>query len=240
MLSAMNSIRRNCNDEWVIPGNSDARNASRLFLSRPTVIEYELPPVNGFYSLTYVATANEAIHITSLLTLIYSGFLGSTFTFSNGSEGSFHTTSLITMGPGFQALEGSSFRAYLDDCSSVYYESIDEGDVGDLGDVYDPKSSNNSYDQPDTKIQSEELAKMYPNPINQVVTVEFTTNEFERVSIDVFNMMGQKVMQVLNKPNLAPGPHRIIVDSADLPSGMYTIVVDTSGERTVKKVIKNR
>ena len=106
--------------------------------------------------------------------------------------------------------------------------------------MYDPKSSNHTSDNPDKEIHSEESVKVFPNPFNQDLTVEFITHEFERVSIEVFNMMGQKVMQVLNKPNLELGQNRIVVDTTDLPSGMYTVVLDIGGDRTVNKVIKNK
>ena len=80
-----------CDDDWKSTGNNDARNRQRLNYSVVDVIDYEVAPINAFYSLSYAVTANEAINVTSLFTLAYSGFLGSTFTFFDGSQGSFHS-----------------------------------------------------------------------------------------------------------------------------------------------------
>ncbi|MCH2214914.1 MAG: T9SS type A sorting domain-containing protein [Flavobacteriales bacterium] len=227
-----------CDGEMLNVGNDDARNASRLSLSASTVINHEVAPTDGFYFGSYAATANEAIHLVSNLSLTYNGSLfGSTFTFFDGSEGSFQATDVVTLGPGFRANEGSFFEAYPDAC--LQQASVSENG-GDQDDVPGPKSSSHDHNHANGKMPQEESVNVFPNPFNQNLTVEFTTHKFERVTIEVYNMMGQKVMVVLNKPSMAPGQHKIMVDTAELPSGMYTIVLGTGDERTVNKVIKNK
>jgi hypothetical protein len=229
-----------CDEEFLDLGNDDARNESRLILSESTVMNHEVAPTDAFYFTSYNATANEAIHISSNNSLTYSGLLGGTFTFFDGSEGSFRADNLVTLGPGFRANLGSVFEAHLGACPQASSVSEHGGDQDDQVDGHLPYSTNHTHTDHGTIRESAESVNVFPNPFNHDLTVEFTTNEFERVSLEVYNMMGQKVLDVLNKPNLAPGLHRIMVDTADLPSGMYTIVIVKGGNRELSKVIKNR
>ena len=69
------------------------------------------------------------------------------------------------------------------------------------------------------------LSQNYPNPFNPVTTISFSLPKATSVTIDVFNIMGQKVATLVNGP-METGEHQIYWDSKDqwgksVASGIY-------------------
>lgn len=76
---------------------------------------------------------------------------------------------------------------------------------------------------------SENNLKLYPNPTNNFITVE-TTGDVEMNKISVVNILGQEVLsQDLNKEK------SIKLDVTRLPSGMYTVKIDSNKGTLIKK-----
>lgn len=76
------------------------------------------------------------------------------------------------------------------------------------------------------------LLAPYPNPFNARIYIRFNLTNNARVVIDVFNLQGQHIAQLLNK-NQQPGTHKILWNAAHVPSGVYFIQLKT--EYGVKK-----
>ncbi len=64
------------------------------------------------------------------------------------------------------------------------------------------------------------LGQNYPNPFNPSTSIEFALPESGDVQIDVYNMIGHKVMTVMNGPMRA-GRHVVSLDASSLSSGLY-------------------
>jgi hypothetical protein len=64
------------------------------------------------------------------------------------------------------------------------------------------------------------LYQNYPNPFNPRTTIEFYMPRKEKITIEIFNILGQKVKTLLNT-EITPGKHRLRFDASDLPSGLY-------------------
>ncbi len=209
------------------------RNVDRLVLSRNAVINHQVAPLNAYYTGNYGYSDNEAVHMAANSSFTYFGFPSNLFLLLNGSEGSFRAPNYVSLGAGFWADEGSFFEAYIDNCDNPFGDA----DAKAGGETGQPEFL-------DPSVQKEAVAdvevKVFPNPFDQVTNVEFTTRAYGRVSVEVYDMMGQMVVQVLDHPNLAPGTHRYAINTADLPSGVYSIAVNADGNRTVNKVVKNR
>ncbi len=76
----------------------------------------------------------------------------------------------------------------------------------------------------------------YPNPFNPETTVRYQLVESGKVSIEVYNIKGQKVAVLLDKEQEA-GEHDLTWDAAGMNSGIYFISL-TSGEyQKTNKVI---
>ena len=88
------------------------------------------------------------------------------------------------------------------------------------------------------------LHSNYPNPFNPTTTIRFDVPEFyanKKVSLQVFNIVGQRVATLLNG-NVDSGQHEITWDSRNdqgnpLPSGMYFVIMQAEKFRKVHKMM---
>ena len=71
----------------------------------------------------------------------------------------------------------------------------------------------------------------FPNPFGQGTTVGFRLGETARVTLEVYNVLGQRVARVLDGTVLTPGTHAVPFEGNGLPSGTYVYVL-RAGDRT--------
>lgn len=65
------------------------------------------------------------------------------------------------------------------------------------------------------------LEQNYPNPFNPSTNIQFNLPASSEVTLEVFNMLGQKVATILNGEKLNAGSHTQKFDASSLASGMY-------------------
>ncbi|MEX0720892.1 MAG: T9SS type A sorting domain-containing protein [Balneolaceae bacterium] len=80
------------------------------------------------------------------------------------------------------------------------------------------------------------LNQNYPNPFNPTTRISFELPASDVVSLEVYNMLGQKVSQLLSNAKLSSGAHSFEFDALNLPSGIYLYRLDTSNFSEVKKM----
>jgi len=85
------------------------------------------------------------------------------------------------------------------------------------------------------------LAQNYPNPFNPSTQIEFSLPEAGRVKLDIFNILGRKVRQLINQ-RLSAGVHRVTFDGRSesnqpLASGIYLYRLTTDDYTESKKMI---
>jgi len=86
-----------------------------------------------------------------------------------------------------------------------------------------------------------ELSQNYPNPFNPTTSIKFSLVSDSRVTLKLFDVIGQEVMTSINT-DLAAGYHSTIVDGSKLSSGVYFYRLDAAGINgqkytSVKKMI---
>jgi len=81
-----------------------------------------------------------------------------------------------------------------------------------------------------------ELYQNYPNPFNPETNIKFGLPKAGKLSISVYNALGQKVATVLNEFRQA-GYHIIKFDAANMPSGIYFYRIKTDDFSQIKKMI---
>jgi hypothetical protein len=87
-----------------------------------------------------------------------------------------------------------------------------------------------SIDQISSEIPNElQLKQNYPNPFNPTTTIEFGLADASFTTLEVYNMLGQR-MAVLANEQLAAGWHRVNLDATNLSSGTYIYRL-TAGDR---------
>jgi len=75
------------------------------------------------------------------------------------------------------------------------------------------------------------MAGAYPNPFNPSTTISFTLPEASRVTLNVFDVSGRQVAQLVNGLRAA-GAHQVTFDGSSLTSGVYLYTL-TAGSQTV-------
>ena len=82
-----------------------------------------------------------------------------------------------------------------------------------------------------------ELSQNYPNPFNPATKIRFTLKEKGFVKLDVFNLLGQKVIELLNS-EMDIVTYEVPFDDSKYASGIYFYKLDVKGEYTsIKKMV---
>ncbi len=79
------------------------------------------------------------------------------------------------------------------------------------------------------------LEQNYPNPFNPTTTIQYNTPKTGFVSLDVYNLLGQKVATLVNEVVQA-GSHTVNFNASDLPSGVYMYQLKTDNFNSIKKM----
>ncbi len=86
-------------------------------------------------------------------------------------------------------------------------------------------------------LRSFQILKVYPNPFNPQVTLEFSLEIPASVSLSVFNAKGQKVADLLRQKRLAAGNHSVNWTANQYASGLYYFKLTANGRYRVEKAL---
>lgn len=89
--------------------------------------------------------------------------------------------------------------------------------------------------------QKNEIHQNYPNPFNPTTTIEFDLNKKQRISIEIFNSLGQKIRS-LKSSVMNAGSHQIIWNGKndhrkDVSSGIYYYSLKAKDYSKVRKML---
>ena len=76
----------------------------------------------------------------------------------------------------------------------------------------------------------------YPNPFNPSTNISFSLDQYYSVSIDIYNLRGELVSNLL-KRNLVAGNHSVVWNASDQPSGVYLLRVSTNNFISTQKIM---
>jgi hypothetical protein len=79
------------------------------------------------------------------------------------------------------------------------------------------------------------LHQNYPNPFNPTTSISFELNKAQNVSLIVYNLLGQRVLTLVND-RLESGKHRINLNASNLASGIYMYRLTTNSQSLTKKM----
>lgn len=85
-------------------------------------------------------------------------------------------------------------------------------------------------------VGSYDLAQNYPNPFNPVTQIQYTLAGPTHVRLEVYNSLGQKVMELVNGQQLA-GSHVATFDASQLSSGVYLYTLTTPSFSQTRKML---
>ena len=93
------------------------------------------------------------------------------------------------------------------------------------------------------KVQSPEspkefaLGQNYPNPFNPTTVISFDVPTSSKVTLKVYNLLGQEVATLLNDVQLDAGEQSIQFDASKLTSGVYFYRIQAGGFVAVRKMV---
>jgi hypothetical protein len=83
---------------------------------------------------------------------------------------------------------------------------------------------------------SVQLLQNYPNPFNPGTTIRCILPHRSRVTLKIYNLLGQEV-KILFDGIAGAGEFERVFDAKNLPSGVYFSTLDAEGQRLVKKMV---
>ena len=118
--------------------------------------------------------------------------------------------------------------------SAAYTGSTTGGPVGDLNwfGMATAIGNGNSKNNP----TSFKLSQNYPNPFNPTTRIDFQIPKSGKVSLEVFNVLGQKVATLVNQ-NLNAGAYTFDWNAAGFATGFYFYKIQTESFSQVKKML---
>ena len=131
--------------------------------------------------------------------------------------------------------------------SSVFTADLNDDDYSDLAvtnrnshDLFvylnQGASSDLGENRPSTLPVRFELAQNYPNPFNAVTTIEFSIPCRSLVSVDVHNVLGQKILTLVNQ-TVSPGSYSAVWDANPFASGVYFLRLVAGEYQQTRKMI---
>ncbi|MFI5237199.1 MAG: T9SS type A sorting domain-containing protein [Ignavibacteriales bacterium] len=80
------------------------------------------------------------------------------------------------------------------------------------------------------------LEQNYPNPFNPSTTIRFSIPESDHVSVKIYNVIGQYVMELVSRV-LPAGNYSVDWDAENFSSGIYLYTITTNNSTSTKKMI---
>lgn len=85
--------------------------------------------------------------------------------------------------------------------------------------------------------QFTQLHQNYPNPFNPTTNIAFDLSAPATVTIEVVNILGQRVAVLANREDLSAGSHVRVFDAGRLNSGVYLVRMTTGSESFTRKMM---
>ena len=118
------------------------------------------------------------------------------------------------------------------DTNVLIWNYVSEYDLYGIIDC-EERVTNNEYQQLEYNFN---LNQNYPNPFNPSTQIQYALPEATQVTLEVFNSVGQKVMELVNGQQSA-GYHTATFNASGLSSGVYFYKLSTSSFINTKKML---
>jgi len=149
----------------------------------------------------------------------------STGTVINGEDVNFLAGSHILLSPNFAAMPGSVFLADIQACSSTL------------------QTPSTRYQQRQNLTKERNLTilqpslNVYPNPINNSANLEINLPTSEKISLEIYDALGQKVKTILTPTFREQGNYSVPLDIDGIfQNGMYLVILRTEKQQFSKKI----
>ncbi|MBK9018040.1 MAG: T9SS type A sorting domain-containing protein [Saprospiraceae bacterium] len=215
-----------CGGTNYTPGDIDHRNQDRITQSAPIVVNHEVVSNDVTFTDDYNWQAREAVHVAANNTLAYASPTNQ-FEFHPSSLGSFRASNRVTLGRGFVARSGSSFRAYLESCTSI--APLTGGDTESRSG--EPVAEVGNADGFSLQVQ--------PNPFSTVGDVVYEVPEEDKVEITLWSETGQLVQTIVAAQLHPAGKFNTPLQQFGIPPGFYIMKMTFGKQQKFLKVVRS-
>jgi len=105
-----------------------------------------------------------------------------------------------------------------------------------IDNIYFHKGEPVSIDNEELTPSTFTLEQNYPNPFNPTTNISFSTKNVAQVSLEVYNVMGQKLATLVNGI-VTSGNHTVTFDATNFASGMYLYKLTAGNFSSVKSMM---
>ena len=81
------------------------------------------------------------------------------------------------------------------------------------------------------------LHQNYPKPFNPSTSIRFDIQKTANVSLEVYNVNGQRVATLINNEVVSPGTKEVSFNGSNLSSGIYYYTLRTGSFTDTKKMM---
>jgi len=137
----------------------------------------------------------------------------------------------IILKPGFKALFGSYFNAFIEACTSPRLAKPNEQNVvkNNNGFKFDELLTNEDR-------FNEELL-IYPNPLEDKATLLYYLKEADNVTVTLVDVTGKALATLAENQAQAAGQHQLELDARNLPTGIYYLKLQSNEMQVIKKLM---
>ncbi|GAB4287489.1 MAG: hypothetical protein Kow0068_13290 [Marinilabiliales bacterium] len=215
-----------CNNLYTITRRKKYREMYNL-MGDPSLITI------GIGCLTdYIFANAEVFHAGDIITYHAANNItnNADFFIESGADVTLKAGNSIVLKPGFHAEAGSHFHASIEPCnSSKSMKSLNSNE----------NVNTENEDNKRTVLENvyENKVNAYPNPFSRQTTLEYTLQETSDVNIEVYNLLGEKML-IENINNKEQGTHTYNISGVNFQNGIYIIKVQTKEYKEVLFIYK--
>lgn len=157
---------------------------------------------------------------------------GATFHVENGANVTLLAGNSIKFQPGFKVEAGATFYAGIASCSSTKKSlQINNSDLKEDVQFTNTKSN--------IELAPEKMFSVYPNPVSDLLTIEYKANNEKLISIEIFSISGTLVEKYNPQQNAKNSHYHISMNMKAYQNGVYIYKVFTETQTYTGKIIKS-
>ena len=82
-----------------------------------------------------------------------------------------------------------------------------------------------------------QLEPCSPNPTNNIASIKYRLTTNSHVTLELYDIAGQKVETLLTETALSPGRYKVPTDVSALPNGIYIYRLSVNGQQLTQKLV---
>ena len=152
-------------------------------------------------------------------------------TIHTGATGNYHAGEEVRISPGFKAMNGSSFKAYINGCDNKISQQVER--IADMDiPVFTKHSKPNEIIEINNEFNEANI-QMFPNPSSGIVTL--VTGKIDSGTLEINDTQGHNLIRL----NLQKDTYRYVLNLSSYTRGVYILHLFMKERVVTQKLILN-